>query len=234
MCGHSDIRRLNICYFITLLFCYTALVKNGAAKSETIIYRDTWLGDTTFDDSQSNKLVRPVKYVVIDDLTASGFDSCYRKSQCVALIQKIYTKHKLIWDDIGYNFLIGGDGTVYEGRGWFKQGFAIDHFNHLCLSVAYLGNFTDTKSVKSKLLDTIQFLGDKGREHHILKDDFKILTRPQIIKKSVKGNKRLINTMITDSKFYTFISNSTYWTNITVETSIVEKIKGDESRKEAT
>ena len=26
------------------------------------------------------------------------------------------------WDDIGYNFLIGGDGGVYEGRGWDKQG----------------------------------------------------------------------------------------------------------------
>ena len=26
------------------------------------------------------------------------------------------------FDDIGYNFLIGGDGIVYEGRGWNKQG----------------------------------------------------------------------------------------------------------------
>ncbi len=24
--------------------------------------------------------------------------------------------------DIGYNFLIGGDGNVYEGRGWDRQG----------------------------------------------------------------------------------------------------------------
>ena len=26
------------------------------------------------------------------------------------------------WDDIGYNFMIGGDGAVYEGRGWDSQG----------------------------------------------------------------------------------------------------------------
>lgn len=26
------------------------------------------------------------------------------------------------WDDIAYNFIVGGDGAVYEGRGWEKQG----------------------------------------------------------------------------------------------------------------
>lgn len=26
------------------------------------------------------------------------------------------------WWDIAYNFLIGGDGAVYEGRGWDSEG----------------------------------------------------------------------------------------------------------------
>jgi hypothetical protein len=26
------------------------------------------------------------------------------------------------WGDIAYNFMVGGDGAVYEGRGWDKQG----------------------------------------------------------------------------------------------------------------
>lgn len=25
--------------------------------------------------------------------------------------------------DISYNFVIGGDGTIYEGLGWDKEGF---------------------------------------------------------------------------------------------------------------
>lgn len=26
------------------------------------------------------------------------------------------------WDDIGYNFLVGGDGDIFEGRGWLYEG----------------------------------------------------------------------------------------------------------------
>ena len=26
------------------------------------------------------------------------------------------------WSDIGYNFLVGEDGNIYEGRGWGKVG----------------------------------------------------------------------------------------------------------------
>lgn len=26
------------------------------------------------------------------------------------------------WDDIGYNFLIGGNGSIYVGRGWDYKG----------------------------------------------------------------------------------------------------------------
>ena len=32
-------------------------------------------------------------------------------------------------DDIKYNFLIGQDGVIYEGRGWGVAGPQIDHLN---------------------------------------------------------------------------------------------------------
>ena len=38
-----------------------------------------------------------------------------------------YHMNSLGWSDVGYNFLIGEDGYIYEGRGFYRQGpsFAI-------------------------------------------------------------------------------------------------------------
>ena len=45
--------------------------------------------------------------------------------------------------DIGYSFLIGGDGRVYEGRGWGKQGGHTTCYNHLSYGVSFIGNFQE-------------------------------------------------------------------------------------------
>jgi len=34
------------------------------------------------------------------------------------------------WDDIGYNFLIGENGLVYEGRGWKYVGAHRSGYNN--------------------------------------------------------------------------------------------------------
>jgi N-acetylmuramoyl-L-alanine amidase len=41
--------------------------------------------------------------------------------------------------DIGYNFLIGGDGNVYEGRGWDAMSF--HKRPEGVLGISFIGNF---------------------------------------------------------------------------------------------
>lgn len=48
------------------------------------------------------------------------------------------------WDDIGYNFLIGNDGRVYEGRGWNKKGAHAVGFNDRSIGIAFIGNFQNS------------------------------------------------------------------------------------------
>lgn len=44
-------------------------------------------------------------------------------------------------NDIPFNFLIGGNGHIYEGRGWSIQTDESPIREHIVLTVAFLGTF---------------------------------------------------------------------------------------------
>ncbi|KAM3616773.1 uncharacterized protein V6R79_023184 [Siganus canaliculatus] len=45
------------------------------------------------------------------------------------------------FSDIGYNFLIGGDGTIFQGRGWGVEGAHAKSNNNDSVGIAFMGNF---------------------------------------------------------------------------------------------
>ncbi|KAH9512608.1 Peptidoglycan-recognition protein SC1a [Bulinus truncatus] len=47
---------------------------------------------------------------------------CFSQSTCAAEVRGFQNFHMDTrgWNDIGYSFLVGGDGSVFEGRGWDK------------------------------------------------------------------------------------------------------------------
>lgn len=45
------------------------------------------------------------------------------------------------WDDIGYSFLVGQDGNVYEGRGWHHVGAHTQGYNSRGFAASFMGNF---------------------------------------------------------------------------------------------
>ena len=46
------------------------------------------------------------------------------------------------WSDIGYNFLVGEDGTTYEGRGWYNLGAHAGGYNTGSVGICVIGDFT--------------------------------------------------------------------------------------------
>ena len=48
------------------------------------------------------------------------------------------------WSDIGYNFLISADGSVYEGRGWDKVGAQASGWNSQSVGISMMGKFDST------------------------------------------------------------------------------------------
>ena len=45
------------------------------------------------------------------------------------------------WDDIGYNFLVGGDGRAYTGRGWDREGAHTKGYNDKSVAISFMGNY---------------------------------------------------------------------------------------------
>lgn len=65
------------------------------------------------------------------------------QSGCVARVRQIqhYHMNTMGYDDISYNFLVGGDGRIYEGRG-YAVGAHTEDYNKRSICIAFIGDFT--------------------------------------------------------------------------------------------
>ncbi|XP_052833059.1 peptidoglycan-recognition protein 2 [Octopus bimaculoides] len=94
-------------------------------SSETIRNRTEWKARKPKSVTQ---LKVPAEYLIVHH-SATG--SCFTTEDCDKLVQSIQTNHMDNRDfvNIGYNFLIGGNGAVYEGRGWSVEGAHAKGYN---------------------------------------------------------------------------------------------------------
>ncbi|KAE8737542.1 peptidoglycan-recognition protein [Frankliniella occidentalis] len=61
-------------------------------------------------------------------------------------------------DDIEFNFLVGGDGAVYEGRGWDAVGRPLGGWHHESLSVAMIGTFHQRQPTAAQADAALRFV----------------------------------------------------------------------------
>jgi N-acetylmuramoyl-L-alanine amidase len=105
-----------------------------------IVSREEWGGAQVVQGGEN--LMPPAFYWIIHQ---SNGPTCFNLSSCSIQMRNIQNFHlnSYGWPDIGYNFCIGQDGNVYEGRGWEKktQNTEINGFNEHSLSICFLGTF---------------------------------------------------------------------------------------------
>ncbi|KAG5678217.1 hypothetical protein PVAND_007909 [Polypedilum vanderplanki] len=103
-----------------------------------IITRAQWGGSDPL--VKMKPLILPAFYFIIHQ---SFGPTCFNQTSCVIQMRNIQNfhihSHKL--PDIGYNFCIGQDGNVYEGRGWEVQGADVSGFSSHSLSICFIGSF---------------------------------------------------------------------------------------------
>lgn len=85
------------------------------------------------------------------------------QAACIFLVRSIqhYETQSKGWDDIGYNFLIGGDGAIYIGRGWHFKGKHTANFNAKSICIAFIGDFNENVPPTHQL-DAAQRLIEEG------------------------------------------------------------------------
>lgn len=68
--------------------------------------------------------------------------------------------------DIGLNFLVGGDGRVYEGRGYYV-GAHTSGFNNGSICIAFIGLFDVYEAPQRQILAAQRFIDDAVKDNKI-------------------------------------------------------------------
>ncbi|XP_076253224.1 peptidoglycan-recognition protein 2-like isoform X2 [Rhynchophorus ferrugineus] len=128
-------------YFVAVLFCVLQIgLKTAELPSvcPEIVSKRSWNASRPVG---IDYLILPVKNIVIHHTDSK---ECLTKEDCATLLQSIQNLHigHMDFHDIGYNFLIGGDGRVYEGAGWHKVGAHTKGYNSRSLGIAFIGDYS--------------------------------------------------------------------------------------------
>ncbi|KAL6103457.1 pglyrp2 [Pungitius sinensis] len=124
-----------------------ALVKNGMKEfvqkyidCPPIIPRCMW-GAEPYRGAPTN-LSLPLSFMYIHH-THSPNQPCLTFQQCAADMRSMQRFHQEDrgWDDIGYSFVAGSDGYIYEGRGWLRQGAHTLGHNSVGYGVSFIGDY---------------------------------------------------------------------------------------------
>lgn len=120
--------------FFWMIISFNILTLHGCPR---IITKTQWEGKAIVNKM---KLIHPVFYFIIHE---SSSPTCYNQTSCSMEMRNIQNfhihSHGLI--DIAYNFCIGQDGNVYEGRGWDIQGGDMSGYNAHALNLCFIGSF---------------------------------------------------------------------------------------------
>uniref|UniRef100_A0A8P4G1N3 N-acetylmuramoyl-L-alanine amidase n=1 Tax=Dicentrarchus labrax TaxID=13489 RepID=A0A8P4G1N3_DICLA len=90
-------------------------------------------------------LSRPLRFLYVHH-TYEPSSPCLSFTNCSRDMRSMQRFHQEDrgWSDIGYSFVVGSDGYIYEGRGWNHLGTHTRGHNDIGYGVSIIGNYTAT------------------------------------------------------------------------------------------
>nr|UFA46010.1 peptidoglycan recognition protein 4 isoform 2 [Littorina littorea] len=112
---------------------------SGSCNDVTIVSRAQWGARRP---RSTSRMRTPVSLVFIHHTDGRA---CSDLASCKKVMQGVQNYHmddpSRRYSDIGYSFLVGGDGKVYEGRGWDRQGAHTKNYNSRAIAISFMGDF---------------------------------------------------------------------------------------------
>lgn len=110
------------------------------------------------------------------------------QATCVFNMRAMQTFHMESrgWGDIGYNFVVGGDGAVYIGRGWDIQGQHTKGYNENSICIAFMGTFNRVAPPKRQMC-AAQKLIQEGIKLNKLSSGYNLYAHRQLTRTESPG-----------------------------------------------
>lgn len=171
--------------------------RNLAKKSLRFVERREWLAQKAMEPY--TKVKTPVPYVVISHTATESGDTIADNKCLIRYIQCFHIESKR-FRDIAYNFLVGCDGVVYEGRGWGVEGAHTFGYNSRSVGISFVGCFMKELPPQSSL-DVLKALIQKGVDENHIAKDYKLVGHCQCTVTESPG-KALFEVLKTWPNFY--------------------------------
>ncbi|XP_030762766.1 peptidoglycan-recognition protein SC1a/b-like isoform X7 [Sitophilus oryzae] len=184
-----------------VILCIIAIVVIICPKNTTevgfLVNRSLWNAENALNSTS----IGEIKLIIASQ---AGGDFCYDFHNCSIRVAEIQKEDMKIhhFPDIRYNFLIGGDGRIYEGRGWDKR----NEIKEDTIDVGFVGNYANT-SLSDKMLTGLDNLIQEGSNlNRIRLEIVHVICSDQMIKSNVSMDVQLCKD-IANFKYHSDISD---------------------------
>ncbi|XP_014228390.1 peptidoglycan-recognition protein SC2-like [Trichogramma pretiosum] len=177
-----------------------SILKDEQVEIPKIILKSEW--STKSIKAQVQRLQEnPPSYVVIHH---SATDTCTTRAICQARIRNFQDYHIRTkkWNDIGYNFLIGEDGNIYEGQGWDVAGNHTSKYNEMSIGICIIGNYNN-RVPNQGAIRAVQLLIEYGISSNKINEKYSLI-----------GHRQAGHTNCPGDKLYELLKTWTHWTKL--------------------
>jgi hypothetical protein len=153
---------------------------------ESFRSRDDWSAEPP---KATIELALPIYRIII---AHTAGEICNNEDDCKRVVKELQQSSTHL-DDIPFNFLIGDDSRIYEGRGFKHQGQHTSNkdateYNSIGICIAFIGDYASDELSESQVAvfnDFVQYFVENG----VVSENYTIFSQDQLVRNEKSADK---------------------------------------------